>query len=154
MMNVEAITSEPQKKVEEEAPPALAQNQQYSTNSRSESPDQKPSSYERYLKKGTSPTVRNQKNLSEWIKERQRKIQESKKSSEVSVPMFTTATTSSFETGQEKAEKRYQEQVEEDRIDLQPAAQNEENVSDNDDIGEGEGDGQLSRVSNTIPETK
>lgn len=68
--------------------------------------------------------------------------------------MFTTATTSSFETGQEKAEKRYQEQVEEDRIDLQPAAQNEENVSDNDDIGEGEGDGQLSRVSNTIPETK
>ena len=70
------------------------------------------------------------------------------------MPMFTTATTSSFETGQEKAEKRYQEQVEEDRIDLQPAAQNEENVSDNDDIGEGEGDGQLSRVSNTIPETK
>ena len=68
--------------------------------------------------------------------------------------MFTTATTSSFETGQEKAEKRYQEQVEEDRIDLRAAnAQNEDNMSEN-DVEEGNGDGQLSRMSNTVPETK
>ena len=67
--------------------------------------------------------------------------------------MFTTATTSSFETGQEKAEKRYQEQAEEDRIDLRANAQNEDNMSEN-DVEEGEGGGQLSRMSNTVPETK
>ena len=67
--------------------------------------------------------------------------------------MFTTATTSSFETGQEKAEKRYQEQAEEDRIDLRNNAQNEDNMSEN-DVEEGEGGGQLSRMSNTVPETK
>ena len=79
--------------------------------------------------------------MQEWIKERQRKIEESKKNSKVSMPMFTTATTSAFDTGQEKAEKRYQEAAEEDRIDLQPAnAQSEENLSGN-DVDEGEGDG-------------
>ena len=67
--------------------------------------------------------------------------------------MFTTATTSSFETGQEKAEKRYQEEAEEDRIDLRANAQNEDNMSEN-DVEEGEGGGQLSRMSNTVPETK
>ena len=67
--------------------------------------------------------------------------------------MFTTATTSSFETGQEKAEKRYQEQAEEDRIDLRANAQNKDNMSEN-DVEEGEGGGQLSRMSNTVPETK
>ena len=77
--------------------------------------------------------------MQEWIKERQRKIEESKKNSKVSMLKFTTATTSAFDTGQEKAEKRYQKAAEEDRIDLQPAnAENEENLSEN-DVGEGDG---------------
>ena len=77
--------------------------------------------------------------MQEWIKERQRKIEESKKNSKVSMPMFTTATTSAFDKSQEKAEKRYQEKAEEDRINLQPAnAENEENLSEN-DVGEGDG---------------
>ena len=156
MMDVEEMAAEPKPQAEERPSPPLTQ-QNTNDNSRSESPDQKPFTIDR-LKKGASPTVRNQNNLSEWIKERQRKIQESKKSSEGSAPMFTTATTTSFDTGQEKAEKRYQEAAEEEeRIDLK-AAQNEEELSENEvgegDVGEVDGDGQHSRMSNTVPETK